>query len=252
MKKITKTTLTLSFLLALTGCGSSDSDVTTISIGTSPDYPPYESYAEDNKTLVGFDVDMVEILEGYMNEGETKYELEFVPMSFDTIVTQLQADQLDLGISGFSYSEDRKVEWSTPYCSSSQVIIVPTGSNIKSIDDLDGKVIGTQSGSTGEEAANTVKGAKVITIADVKLLFENLRANQYDAIVTDYSVGKNYVENADFEMLDDYLLEEENFIVAKEGNTEIIKIVNEAVEKFIASDDYIKLTDKYGIKPVTQ
>lgn len=108
----------------LAGCSSSNggsagkedaSDVVTYTVGVSPDYQPYESL-DTNGEMIGFDIDMVNLLEGYMSEEEGKtVELEFKQMDFDNIITQIQGDQIDLGISGFTYSEDREVEWSVPY-----------------------------------------------------------------------------------------------------------------------------------------
>lgn len=248
MKKLCKLSLVVAVLVGLTGCGSEvDSDVTTITIGTSPDYAPYESLDLDGN-IVGFDPDMVEILESYLNEGDTKYALEFLPMSFDNIVSQLQGDQIDLGISGFTYKAERKVEWSIPYTATSQVVVVNTNSSITSIDELTGKVIGAQTAATGEDAANLIADATVITLSDMQLLFEGLNSNNYDAIVVDLAVANEYVANAGFVKLDGSLMDEENFIVAKEGNTDLIELINEALEKFINSEHYDELTDLYGLK----
>ena len=62
--------------------------------------------------MVGFDIDMVKWFGKYLSKEEgKKVTFQFKQMDFDNIVTQLQGDQVDLGISGFTYSEDRKVEW---------------------------------------------------------------------------------------------------------------------------------------------
>ena len=75
--------------------------------------------------------------EKYLSKEEgKKVTFQFKQMDFDNIVTQLQGDQVDLGISGFTYSEDLKVEWSEPYLGSSKVAFVPKGSDITSFDLL--------------------------------------------------------------------------------------------------------------------
>ena len=103
MKKVLKLMLALVMTCAIAGCSSSsksDADV-TITIGTSPDYAPYESLNKKGE-IVGFDVDMAKLFEGYLSDMEGKtYSLEFKQMDFDNIVTQIQGDQIDLGISGF-------------------------------------------------------------------------------------------------------------------------------------------------------
>lgn len=248
MKKLGKLLLCLTLVFGLSGCNNSvESDVTTLYIGTSPDYAPYESLDTDGN-IVGFDPDMVKVLEDYINEGETQYKLEFVSMSFDNIVTQIQAGQVDLGISGFTYKEDRKVAWSIPYTATCQVAVVNANSNIKTLDDLVGKTIGAQAAATGEDAANSIKDANVVTLSDMQILFEGLNSNNYDAIIVDLAVANEYVENAGFVMLEESLMDEENYIIAKEGNTDLIELINNALEKFISSDKYDELANLYGLK----
>lgn len=251
MKKLLKVMLVMMLSVMVVGCGSDKADsknkTTKITIGVSPDYPPYESLDTSNK-VIGFDPDMVSLFPTYLNTDEKKYEFEWVVMDFDNICTQLQAGQLDLGISGFTYDETREVEWSNPYTATAQVAVMKKGSSIKTVADLDGKTLAAQTSATGEGVAKGVKGAKVESLKDVKIIFQGLAAGQYDAAIVDLAVAKNYVKNGDFEMLDGTLLDEKNYIVAKKGNTDMIKIVNTALEKFLTSEDYTKLCEEYGLK----
>ena len=180
---------------------------------------------------------MCALFEQYLTEQEgTPYKIELKKMDFDNIVTQLQGDQIDLGISGFTYAEDRKVEWSEPYLGSSQVAVLPKGSSIASLDDLKGKKIAVQTGFTGLKNAQDIMNA--------------LSANQYDAAVVDLGVAKNYVSNGTFTMLDDSLVDEQNYVIAKLGNTEVIDKINKCIETLLASDEYQTLCDKYGLTPL--
>ena len=144
-------------------------------------------------------------------------------MSFDNIITQIQGDQIDIGISGFTYDEEREVEWSDPYIKTAQVAVVPNGSSIASVDDLVGKKLAAQTGATGEIAANEVEGAEVSSVQNVQDIFTGLAANQYDAAIVDLGVAKQYVSSGNFTMIDGSLLDEENYVIAKKGNTEIIE-----------------------------
>ena len=230
MKKL-MTTVLATTLLTLTGCSSSTSanssttadngNATVITVGISPDYAPYES-ENTNGDIIGFDPDMCALFEQYLTDQEgTPYKIELKKMDFDNIVTQLQGDQIDLGISGFTYAEDRKVEWSEPYLGSSQVAVLPKGSSIASLDDLKGKKIAVQTGSTGEEAAKEIEGADVTGL-----------------------------KNAQDIMLDDSLVDEQNYVIAKLGNTEVIDKINKCIETLLASDEYQTLCDKYGLTPL--
>ena len=74
-----------------------------------------------------------------------------------------------------------------------------------SLDDLKGKKIAVQTGSTGEEAAKEIEGADVTGLKNAQDIMNALSANQYDAAVVDLGVAKNYVSNGTFTMLDDSL-----------------------------------------------
>ncbi len=241
MKKLLKGLLIIAMALTVTACGGDDKEVEnketkTLTIGTSPDYEPYESLTKNNE-IVGFDVDMVALFEKYLSEEEgVDYKLEFKQMDFDNIITQIQGDQVDLGISGFTYDEKRVVE--------------PKGSQIKSVKDLEGKKLVAQTGATGETAAKSVKNASVTGLKNVQDIMNALAANQYDAAIIDLGVAKNYVANAEFTMLDESLLDEKNYIIAKQGNKEVIGKMNKCIAKFLESEDYQKLCKKYDLSPL--
>ena len=253
MNKIVK--MGMACMLAATtlvGCGSSapEEDKNVITIGISPDYAPYESLTKEGD-IVGFDPDMVAWFEDYLTEetGE-EYDLQFKQMSFDNIITQIQGDQIQVGISGFSYDEEKEAEWSDAYIKTAQVAVVAKGSSLKTTSELSGKKLAAQTGSTGENAAQTVEGAEVASVQNVQDIFTGLAANQYDAAVVDLGVAKQYVENGSFELLEGTLLDEQNYIIAKKENTEMIDLMNQCIEAFIASDEYAVLCDKYDLLPL--
>ena len=244
MKKIIKLGMVALTALTMAGCSSESEDVKTITVGISPDYAPYES---ENKKgdIVGFDPDMMKCFEEYLSDEEgVTYKLEMKKMDFDNIITQLQGDQIDVGISGFTYDSKRKVEWSDPYLGSSQVAV------IASTADLEGKSLVAQTGATGEAAAKEVKDAKVTGLKNVQDIMNALSANQYDAAIVDLGVAKNYVKSDEFKMLDESLMDEQNYIIAKKGNTDMIEKMNTCIKKFLASDDYAKLCKKYDLSPL--
>lgn len=243
MKKLFKLLFVAALAISLTACGGGSQK--TILIGISPDYPPYESL--DGDKMVGFDIDMTDELFRIMKENGHDYEYEFKKLSFETISTSLVADQIDLGISGFTYHEEWKdVLWSEKYNDSKQVALVANNSPIMSAKDLEGKSIGAQLAATGEEVANDIKGAKVTAVKDVKVLIETLNSGGIDAVIIDVAVAKNYVKEAGYRMLEETLKEEENLIITNKNNQELIDHINEALAEFIKSDKYQELKTKWG------
>ena len=102
-----------------------------------------------------------------------------------------------------------------------------------------------------KEAAKAVKGAKVSSVTNAQEIFSALTAKQYDAVVVDLAVANNYAKAQGFKVLKQSLLDEKNYIITKQGNTKTMKIINKALKKFLASKDYEKLTDKYGLKKLS-
>lgn len=254
MKKMMKAVAALGMAATLVACGGgqqpkADDNANVLTIGISPDYKPYE-YLDKNNEMQGFDIDMVALFEGYLSEEGEDITLEFKQMDFDNIITQIQGDQVDLGISGFTYSEDRKVEWSNPYLGTSQVAVLPADSDIASVEDLKGKSLVAQTGATGEEAAKEVEDAEVTGLKNVQDIMNALSAHQYDAAIVDLGVAKNYVANGEFKMLEESLMDEKNYIIAKEGNKEVIDKMNKCIEKFLASEEYKEMCEKYDLSPL--
>ena len=247
MKKLVKIMLVLMMAVMVSACGSSSDDKkeTKLLIGISPDYPPYESLDTKNE-MIGFDIDMTKELIDIMNKNGGNYTYEFKQMSFDTIRSSVETDQVDLGISGFTKHDDWNVEWSKKYNDSKQVALIASDSKLKTAKDLEGKKIGAQVGATGETCAKEIKNAEVKSVTDVKVLVETLRTGGIDAVILDYAVAKNYVEKSGYKMIDETLLEEENLIISKKGNTELMEKVNKALEEFVGSDIYNELKEKWG------
>lgn len=233
--------------------GSNPSEVITISIGMSPDYPPYESL-DTNGNLIGFDVEMLKEMETLLYEAEGKtYKFDIVQMNFDNIIVQMQGGQLDAGVSGFTYSEEREgaVQWSTPYCNSKQVVMVLADSAVNSLSDLDGKLVAAQTGTTGEYAAQDSFGEENVTsIQSVIDMIPGLDANQYDAVVLDSAVANSYVSTGKYKVLDETLVDEMNYIVVANGKDETLSIINKGIELFVASDKYSELCEEYQLSPI--
>ena len=250
MKKLLKTLL-ITIVMSMVFCScakqnETDNGTVHVLIAISPDYPPYESITTTND-VEGFDIDMTEWLFDYLNKNGYNYTFEWKQMSFDTIISAVQTDQVDLGISGFTYDAERKVLFSIPYFKSAEVVLVNKDSDIATVDDLKGKKIGAQMGTTGESCANEIEDAEVMAIEDMGICVQTLKAGGVDAVVCDLAVANNYAATGDFKVLDEMLLDEDNYVIAKEGNTQLMEVINKAIEAFKASDDYDVFAKKWGL-----
>lgn len=216
-------------------------------VGTSPDYPPYESL-NTNGEIEGFDIDMIREVVAIINSKHgTNLTVEFKQMDFNTIIGALQAKQVDAGLSAFTYDPERDVIFSTPYLTSKQVVVVNADSNITTVADLEGKKLAAGLGTTGEAAAKEIPGATVTNPGDYQMMFVALEAGQIDAVVCDEAVADNYVREKGFVKLAETLIDEENSIIIDNKNTELAKVINEAIEEFTKSTKYEELKEKWNL-----
>ncbi len=261
MKKLFILMFIVLMTLSLVACGSKsqeattseDSDTVTITVGMSPDYAPYESLDTDGN-IVGFDIEMLNEMASLLSESEGKtYKFDIQQMDFDNIVTQIQGKQINIGVSGFTYSEEREgaVAFSEAYCNSKQVMLVLADSTATSSEDLMGQPIGTQTGTTGADAAISTFGEEnVTTVQSVLTMIPGLDSHQFEAVVVDSGVANNYAATGNYKVLDETLVDEKNYIVVDKDDADTLAIINKGIELFMASDKYGQLCETYGLSKI--
>ncbi|MGN1008554.1 MAG: transporter substrate-binding domain-containing protein, partial [Butyricicoccus sp.] len=137
---------------ASSGAASSDAAASqtassdTLVMGTNAAFPPYE-FVDDNNEIAGIDAEIAQAIADKL--GMT---LEIKDMAFDSLIPALQSDTVDIVLAGMTVTDERKeaVDFTESYATGIQVVIVPENSEIASIDDLEGKKIGVQTGTTGD------------------------------------------------------------------------------------------------------
>ena len=255
MKKLL---VVLVMLLVLVGCGSSNGGQEAVTgepwevnliekgkiiVGTSPDYPPFETLDDAGK-IVGFDIDVFEAVVGQIDG----YEVEWQAMEFDTIVSAVQTGTVDFGVSGFSYDPEKQVLFTDTYYDAGQTVLVLKDSGIKTAADLDGKEVAVQLGTTCAEAAEEYLTANISTGTDVGVLVNALKQGQYDGIVLDTVVGENYVKNDDvFALIDEPLVTDAYSMITASENSELMNKINGILKEFVQTDEYQALIDKWGM-----
>ncbi len=212
-------------------------------MATNAEFPPYEYH--DGGDIVGIDVEVAEAIAGKL--GMT---LEVEDIAFDSIIPELESGKADIGVAGMTVNEDRlkNVDFTDPYTTASQVIIVKEDSEIAGPDDLKGKYIGVQLGTTGDIYASDYE-ADGSTIERYNKGFEAVQAMQQgkiDAVVIDQEPAKVFVsQNEGIKILDEALTVEEYAIAIKKGNTELLDQVNGALAELKESGELQAIIDKY-------
>ena len=262
MKKLAKLTLVLAlafamaFTFAACGGGTSSEDAASSSAGgnltategelhmaTNAAFPPYEMTTDDG----GFEGIDVEIA----TEIAKKLDLELVvdDMDFAAVLTAVQSGKSDIAMAGLTVTEERKknVDFTDTYAKGVQSIIVKEGSDIKGPDDLKGKKIGCQEGTTGyiycaddfgEDSVNSYNNGATAVQA--------LVGDKVDAVVIDNNPAKEFVKaNDGLILLDTAYAEEDYAIGVSKDNPELTKAVNGALKELIEDGTVDKIVQKY-------
>ena len=278
MKKITRRSfmaaagLTVA-ALALTACGGSSStassaaassvassaaasseaasaaatELTTVEAGkltmaTNAAFPPYEM-TTDAGEFEGIDIETAQAIADKLG-----LELQIDDMDFDAALLSVQQGKADIVMAGVTVTDERKavMDFSDSYATGIQSIIVPEGSDIASPDDLAGKKIGTQRGTTGYIYCTDDFGEDAVVAYDSGLTaVQALNNGQVDAVVIDNAPAKEYVAaNPGLKVLETSYAEEDYAIGMAKGSS-LEDAVNAALEELKADGTLQSIVDKY-------
>ena len=255
--------------LALTACGGSSSaassvassaasseaastsaaagELTTVMAGkltmaTNATFPPYEM-TTDSGDIEGIDVDTAKAIAEKLG-----LELQVDDMEFDAALLSVQQGKADIAMAGITVTDERKavMAFSDSYATGIQSIIVPEGSDIASPDDLAGKKIGTQRGTTGYIYCTDDFGEDSVVAYDNGLTaVQALNNGQVDAVVIDNAPAKEYVAaNPGLKVLETSYAEEDYAIGMAKGSS-LEAAVNAALEELKADGTLQAIVDKY-------
>lgn len=239
MKKIIMTVIALAALFSFSCSKSND----VIKMGTNAAFPPFE-YTLGTE-VVGFDVTVSQLI-----SRDYGKKLKVVDMNFDGLIAALQSGSIDFIAAGMTATEERRknVDFSEPYYLSKQTIIVKASDKtVASVNDLKGKVVGVQAGTTGELfATEEIEGLNVKSFKtgiDAALALKN---GAIEAIIIDELPAQEIVcRNVELKLVEDDFYTDEYAIAVKKGNTELLNSINKTIEKIKADGTYQKLIDAY-------
>ena len=255
--------------LALTACGGSASSVassvassassaaastsaaagelTTVEAGkltmaTNAAFPPYEM-TTDAGDFEGIDIETAQAIADKLG-----LELQIDDMDFDAALLSVQLGKADIVMAGVTVTDERKavMDFSDSYATGIQSIIVPEGSDIASPDDLAGKKIGTQRGTTGYIYCSDDFGDEnVVAYDDGLTAVQALNNGQVDAVVIDNAPAKEFIAaNPGLKILDTSYAEED-YAIGMAKNSPLEDAVNSVLEELKADGTLQAIVDKY-------
>ena len=218
----------------------------TLTFGTNAEFPPFE-FVASNGVIDQYDgIDMA-IAKQIAEENGMTAAIE--NMEFDSLLIALSNGQIDAVIAGMTVTEERleAVDFSTPYYTATQVMIVKEDSDIVSAADMADKKICVIQGYTGEtcvqEMGYPYEAFKKGTEAVLELV-----NGKCDVVVIDSATAQKYVgDNEGLKIVEDAsAFESEEYAIAvKKGNTELLDMINKAIEAKLADGTISELSAKY-------
>ncbi|MCR5084358.1 MAG: basic amino acid ABC transporter substrate-binding protein [Succinivibrionaceae bacterium] len=215
----------------------------SLRFATEPSFPPFEFMGEGGTVLSGFDVDIAKAIAEAQG-----CDIELVSMPFDSIIPAIITHQVDVGISGFTITEERKkrISFSEPYYKAGLSVMVRTEDrdNFRTADSLKGTDLCAQIGTTGADYALTVEGANVKRFNTSADALMELKGKGCRALVNDKAVNDYYLKNASeggIHSLPIYLTEEYYGIITSKDNAETLQLVNDGLKKIRDDGTYAEI-----------
>lgn len=253
-------TLALAVTAMLAGCGEKKEEekkeeekqevtVETIQegkllMGSDTTYPPFENKDESGK-VEGFDIDLAtEIAE------RLGLELEVISVKWEGIIPGLKMGDYDIVMSAMTITEERKqeIDFTDPYIDSNQSIAVKEDNEeIKSEEDLVGKVVGVQVDTTGQFTAEEIEGIKEVVKYDTILLaFQDLELGRVDAVMNDYPVNAYLCKTRGGSKVVKVIKTDESYgIGVQKGNDQLREAINKVLAEMKEDGSYDEIYEKW-------
>ncbi len=212
-------------------------------MSTNAAFPPYEM-TTDSGEFEGIDIETAQAIADKLG-----LELQIDDMDFDAALLAVQQGKADMVMAGVTVTDERQnvMDFTDSYATGIQSIIVKEDSDIASVDDLAGKKIGTQRGTTGYLYCSDDFGDENVVAYDNGLTaVQMLNNGQVDCVVIDNAPAKEFIAaNPGLKLLDTAYVEESYAIGVGKGNTELKDAINAALEDLKADGTLQTIVDKY-------
>jgi polar amino acid transport system substrate-binding protein len=238
-------TILVALIAFLAACSQPAAELGTVTVGTNAEYPPFE-YVDEDGNITGFDIDLMEAI-----ADEAGFEHEFVNTRWDGIFVALASGEFDAVISAATITEEREemVDFSDPYFNAGQRIVVRAGeTEIEGPEDLAGKRVGVQLGTTGDIWLTDKTEAEVVRYDENTLAFQALANGDVDAAVADGPTAVDILKanpEMDLEVLPGTYTDEEYGIAVHPERQDLLEAINEGLAAVKESGQYDEIYEEY-------
>lgn len=220
------------------------------SVATDNGYVPFEFIDEDSGDLVGFDIDLITAL-----AEEADIEIEFEVLEFDGIVAGVSSGRFDIAIAGMTITEEREesIDFTQPYYEAGLILaVLDDNDEIESIDDVDGKVVATRTGSTSQEYLDANTDAKAEAFPAIIEAYQNVLAGRADAVLYDLPNVEYYSEKeagGELKTVGEKLTGEDYGIAFPKGS-ELRDVIDDALSTLKENGTYDDIYEEwFGSRP---
>ena len=254
IKKLVKKGLIIATIgtlaISLVGCGSKEKtntmDKDTLVLGFDDTFVPMGFKGDDGK-YTGFDIELAEEISKKIGK-----KIEYQPIDWTMKESELKNGNIDFIWNGFSITEERKKEldFTKAYLKNKQIIITLKGSDIKTKEDLNGKVVAAQDQSSAVDAIGDYKDnfKELVTFSTNDEALRDLEAGRCDAVVADEVLSKYYINlkgEDNYKVLEDNFGEEEYAVGVRKGDKELIDAWNKAYDELVKDGTASELSKKW-------
>lgn len=214
------------------------------------DYYPFEYLDPDTKKLVGYDIDLGQII-----ADKIGVPVEWKEMQFTALIPSIQNGQADMAIAAMYITDERKkaVDMSDSYLDTGMSLVKRSGdTTVNGMNDLNGKAVGVKGGATSEKAANDLiaQGVKlkVVSYKDTTDYLLDLQLGRVDIAFNDYMNQMGYNKqhkDAKLEIVGEPFIKAGLGLAVKKGNTDLQNLANEVIKELKASGKDKELYEKW-------
>ncbi len=232
--------LAFAALAAAVLCGCSDSGADKVKMITEATFPPYEFLR--GHEIVGIDV---EICRAIAQKLGREFSCETV--DFDSVIPAVISGKADLAAAGITITEDRKknVDFSVPYVKTGIVVIYKKAGGFTGPEQLKGKKIGVQGGTTSETYVLEELKQEPERSRSPAESVAALKSGRVEFVIADIDPAKNCVKGEPDLAISDFITSEEYAIAIKKGQPELLKTINETIAEIKADGRLAKWIADY-------